>query len=72
MARKVKVAVYMVIEMDVEALEAEFGRSFTNAEARQDLWDSAVSAVQQQTYPQDMMDREEVRVVKLNARPQVK
>lgn len=69
--RTVKVAVYMVLEVNVDELEAEYGHEFTNAEARQDAWDTVMNAAQNFCYPEDAMRRGVVEVVKTNARPQV-
>lgn len=49
--RTVKVALYVVVEVNVDALEAEYGQPFTNAEAREDAWQSMFNAATTAAYP---------------------
>lgn len=55
--RIIKVAAYVVVEVDVEELEATYGRSFTNAEAREDVRESIYNTAVQAAYPQDNIDK---------------
>lgn len=51
-SRIIKVAVYVVVEVDVAELEAEYGRSYTVAEARQEVQDSIRGAGVQAAFPE--------------------
>lgn len=51
--RTTKVWMAVSVEIDVDALEAEYGRSFTIAEAKQDVKDSIPSVLAQVLYPED-------------------
>lgn len=64
--RTIKVAAYVTFDLDVSALEAEYGRTFTNAEARQDAKDSLVGVIAQTLYPESDGDDivKNVRVVR--------
>ena len=47
----VKVRIDIVIEVDVDALNAEYGTSYSKREAAKDARESAFSSVMQSTYP---------------------
>jgi hypothetical protein len=50
--RTIKVWIGLSVEVDVDALEAEYGRTFTAAEARQDVKDSIPNVLYQAIYPE--------------------
>lgn len=50
--RTIKVWAQVSIEVDVDALAAEYGRSFTIAEAREDVFESISGVLAQTLYPE--------------------
>jgi hypothetical protein len=61
--RIIKVAVYVVVEVDVAQLEAEYGHEFTNAEARDDVKQSMRGAAITASYPSHANDKIITRVL---------
>lgn len=50
--RTVKVWMAISVEIDIDALEAEYGRTFTVAEARDDVKSCIPSIISQALYPE--------------------
>lgn len=55
--RTVKVWMAVSVEIDIDELAQEYGRTFTVAEARQDVKDSILGALTQAIYPQHAIDK---------------
>jgi hypothetical protein len=51
-ARTLKVNTNVTIEIDLDALEAEYGRPYTVAEAREEVKDSVPGILQQVLFPE--------------------
>lgn len=64
-ARTVKVAVYIVVEVDIDALEAEYGQKYSRAEAIADARSSMITAATQAAYPAASNDSI-LRVIRTN------
>lgn len=55
--RTIKVAVYIVAEVDVDAYNAEYGTALTPREVAKDVRDSMYSAATTAAFPQESNDR---------------
>ena len=62
--RTTKVGIYLTVEINIDELEAEYGREYTTAEAKADAWNAMYSAAVTAAYPSDSNDRIISRVVK--------
>ena len=64
--RTVKVALYVVVEVDIDQLEACYGQSYTVKEARDDAWNAMFNAATTASYPVADVDKIITRVVSDN------
>ena len=65
--RKTLVKLVMTVEVDIDELEAEYGRTFTVREAQDDARQSMYNAAATAAYPSDRNDQLISRVVSHNA-----